>query len=254
MSCRPGTSITSSTSRPCLSPFIGLAIFRPTWDLSRGFEEYTSGLRKAGRDELKQTNRKGRKIGREVGPLRFELRSDRADVFDLLLNWKSQQYRRTKVTDVFALPWTTQLLRELWQQSTGFVRRATVGSLRRRTPHRCSLRHAVASRVALVVSHVRSALASYSPGRVLLAELARACASEGIGKLDLGRGVAPYKARVMSGATRVLEGSVDLRPVARHLRSTWLATRELVRNSPLHGPARVPGRIIHRLREWAELR
>jgi CelD/BcsL family acetyltransferase involved in cellulose biosynthesis len=235
-------------------PFQRVSDLSPYLDLSDGFAEYTRSLRKAGRDELKATHRKGRKIEREIGPLRFEFRSQCEEAFDLLLQWKSQQFRRTKVTDVFSFPWTVDLLREIWQQSTSTF----AGSL--------SVLYAgdrpIAAHFGMQSESVLHwwfptydpALASYSPGRVLLAKLAQACAGEGIRKLDLGRGVAPYKARVMSGATRVLEGSVDLRPVARHFRSTWIATRELVRNSPLYRPAGVPGRILYRLREWADFR
>ena len=235
-------------------PFQRLSDLSPYLDLSDGFDEYTRRLRKAGRDELKATNRKRRKIEREVGPVRFEHRSDCGEAFDLLLRWKSQQYKQTNVTDVFAFPWTSKLLREIWQQSTsafeGMLSVLYAGD------------HPIAAHFGMRSAAVLHwwfpsydpAFASYSPGRVLLAEMAQACASEQLRKLDLGRGVAPYKARAMSGATRVLEGSVDLRPVARHLRSTWIATRKLVKSSALYGPARVPGRLIHRLREWAEFR
>jgi CelD/BcsL family acetyltransferase involved in cellulose biosynthesis len=233
-------------------PFQRLSDLSPYLDLSEGFDEYTRRLRPAGRDELKATSRKSRKIEREVGPLRFEFRSGCDEAFARLLQWKSQQYRRTNVTDVFSFPWTIELLRELRQQANpdfeGLLSVVYAGD------RPIAAHFGMRSRGVLHwwFPAYDPELASYSPGRVLLVELARACAREGIGKLDLGRGVAPYKARAMSGATPVLEGSVDLRPLARRLRSTWLATREFVKRSPLSGPARVPARLLYRLREWGE--
>ena len=94
--------------------------------------------------------------------------------------------------------------------------------------------------------------AGYAPGRILLALAAQQCNSHGITKIDMGRGVAHHKSLVMSGTTEVAVGSVDLRPVARCLRNRWRQTRAWVRNSSLYGPARIPGRIIHRLSEWMQ--
>jgi CelD/BcsL family acetyltransferase involved in cellulose biosynthesis len=95
-------------------------------------------------------------------------------------------------------------------------------------------------------------LAHFGPGRILLALVAQQCESLGIDKIDMGRGVAKYKSLVMSGTTEVAVGSVDLRPVARCLRHSWRQTRDWVRHSPLYGPARIPGRIIHRINEWMQ--
>lgn len=235
-------------------PYHRFTDFSPYMDLSRGFELYREQLRKSARKELRQAGRLDRKITRELGPVRYELACRDEDAFEQLIEWKSAQYRRSNITDVFSFPWTIELLREIWlQQSERFQ----------------GVLSALYAGDKLVAGHfgMRSGgvyhwwfpaydrdHASLAPGRVLLSRTAQACEQHGIHKIDLGRGVAPFKSLAMSGATEVAIGSVDLRPVARRLRSTWRATRELVKNSPLSGPARVPGRIIHRLREWVEFR
>lgn len=226
----------------------------PYMDLSQGFDHYRAQLRKSARKHLSQAGGLGRKMAREVGPLRFELSCHDESAFDQLVRWKSEQYRRSNITDVFAFPWTLELLREIWShQSARFQ----------------GVFSALYAGDRFVAGHfgMRSGgvyhwwfpaydreYSNYAPGRVLLAQTAQACEANGIHKIDLGRGVAPFKALAMSGATEVAVGSVDLRPLARHLRSTWRSTREFLKNSPLYGPARVPGRLVHRLREWIEFR
>ena len=73
----------------------------------------------------------------------------------------------------------------------------------------------------------------YSPGLLLLLELARRAASEGIVRIDLGRGDERYKTSFASGATMFAEGSIE-RPLT------------------LAGSARRTRKLIHRVTGAAE--
>lgn len=53
-------------------------------------------------------------------------------------------------------------------------------------------------------------LKSYSPGLILLREIARSATGCGISVIDLGRADAPYKRRFMSGGIAIAEGIVTL--------------------------------------------
>lgn len=224
----------------------------PYLDLSHGFEAYRATLRKSARVVMRTTFRLSRKLSREVAPVRCEMFSMDGSAFETLLQWKSAQYRDTNVTDVFSFPWTTALLREIWKrQSESFQGVLSVLYAGERP---------LAAHFGMRSSDVLHwwfpaydrEFADYGPGRVLLALVAQQCESHGINKIDMGRGVAKHKSLVMSGTTEVAVGSVDLRPVARCLRNSWRHTREWVRDSPLYGPARIPGRIIHRISEWMQ--
>lgn len=224
----------------------------PYLDLAQGFERYRKALRKSARVEMRKTFRLSRKLSREQGPVRCEMFSTDDAAFEALLRWKSAQYRATHVTDVFAYGWTTDLLREIRRrQSESFQGVLSVLYVGDRP---------VASHFGMRSGKVLHwwfpaydrEFASYSPGRILLALVAQQCEAHGIEKIDMGRGVAAYKSLVMSGCTEVAVGDVDLRPVVRCLRNQWRQTREWVRNSSLYGPARIPGRMIHRISEWLQ--
>ena len=224
----------------------------PYLDLSKGFEPYRETLSPADRNGMRHTFRLSRQLTRDVASIRCEMFSADAAAFETLLRWKSAQYRATNVTDVFSYAWTTDLLREIWKRQPesfqGVLSVLYAGQ------------HPVAAHFGMRSGDVLHwwfpaydrEFADYGPGRVLLALVAQQCEAHGITKIDMGRGVATHKSRVMSGTTEVAVGSVDLRPVARCLRNSWRQTREWVRNSPLYVPARIPGRIIHRISEWMQ--
>ena len=226
----------------------------PYLDLRCGFEAYLAALRPSARSEQKQSMRKGRKLAREQGPLRLELHCSDPLVLSKLIDWKRAQYQRTGVTDVLRYAWTRQLLEEILQtQSDDFAG--------------CLTALYAGDSLAAVHAGMRyrgtlhwwfptfnPQLAAYSPGRVLLVELARSAEEHRLEKIDLGRGMVPYKLRAMSGVTTVAQGSIDLRPFSRMARSAWRGLREHLRRSPLRAPLTAPAKALHALSEWFAFR
>ena len=198
-------------------------------DLSRGYAAYEAE-RAAASNILKKTSSSERRLARDHGELEVTWDSPDAQDVDLLVRWKSQQYRRTDVRDVFADPWVLEVLREL-----------------RTMDHPdCSARLAVLRAggrvVALHLGLVRfGVLASwfpaydpdfsvFSPGNILLRAVAEMAPDHGIGSIDLGRGTQQYKERFASTSYEVAEGRVPARGGAfraailvRH--PGWLARR-----------------------------
>ena len=82
----------------------------PVIDLKSGFQDYCRQKWKAGSRSIDKTLRKLRKLGREVGPVRFVANSADRRVFDTVIQWSRHQCRRTRSVDYLGLPWTRELL------------------------------------------------------------------------------------------------------------------------------------------------
>jgi CelD/BcsL family acetyltransferase involved in cellulose biosynthesis len=219
----------------------------PYMDLSAGFAAYRSERRKAHCELLEQTLRKGRKMHREIGDLRFvEHSTDRA-VCEQLLDWKIAQYREMGVRNYLGPAWATKFVQTL-SETAGEHFSGRLSALYAGDRLAAINLSVQAGGVwhALVMAY-NQALGRYSPGLVLLAELAQRCDSLGLRKLDLGRGTEPYKARLMSGAVPLSEGALDLRVWPDLWRRTFSRSREFVRATPWGGKAQ---NLVRTARSW----
>jgi CelD/BcsL family acetyltransferase involved in cellulose biosynthesis len=93
-------------------------------------------------------------------------------------------------------------------------------------------------------------LGRYSPGLALLYTMAQHANSHGVQRIELGKGDEEYKFRIATGVDQVAEGCVDVIRSRLLLRRSWRAARDWVRNSPLRAGARVPYRLLKRVRDW----
>jgi CelD/BcsL family acetyltransferase involved in cellulose biosynthesis len=229
--------------------FITVRDKSPQMDLAEGFDEYVRLRRTAGSDTVHRQAQKTRKLAREVGPLEFVLDANDEEAYDLLRAWKSTQLQRTGLTDIFAFPWTLELLGKL-REHRGQQFSAPLSVLR------------AGNQVAAVCLSLRSRgvlhswftaynpdLHNYSPGLSLFLRLAEEATSVGIRKIDLGRGEERYKWSLASGSVEVCEGSVTSRSFATLLRASWRQTRDWVSKSQL-GRAGLSGRLLKPIREW----
>ncbi len=226
----------------------------PYLDLSAGFDAYVSERNKSGTDAIRQTQRKARKLEREVGPLRFEYQTADPSVFRTLLEWKRAQYSRTGAVDLFALGWPVKLL-ELVLAATGEEFSGVLSALY------------VGDQLKAIDLSLRShgvvhswfpaydlELRKYSPGMIHLLEVAKASAARGVRRFDLGRGEEEYKLSVMSGSVPLAEGSVAVTARTRLLRSGWYRARDWVKSSRYAGPFRAAARATRPIREWLAVR
>ena len=220
-------------------------------DISCGFEQYIEKL--SSKRLVKELKRKSRALEREFGELHFEWHQPDEQALATLYRWKSDQYERSEITDVFSFPWTTELLREIRSQSgnefAGLCSTLHVGD-------RIIAVH-FGMRAGRVLHHWFPAydpdLRKYSPGLIHLLAMAEAAQEHGVERIDLGE-VCHYKSRVMSGSRPFATGRVEYDPIRRLLRTGYQRTREWVKNSALRGPARLPGRWLRQITEWWEFR
>jgi CelD/BcsL family acetyltransferase involved in cellulose biosynthesis len=175
-------------------------------DVSRGYQAYLAERQRASKKIFKSTFEKQRKLERDFGESRFEFENRDPQALDVLIRWKSEQYRRTGRRDRFAVGWIEQLVRDLFDTPS----EGCAGTL-----------SALYSAERLVAAHfgLRSdatlscwfpaydvGLARYSPGLSLHLQMAEGAATAGLSYLDLGKGDEVYKTSLKSFVVPVGEG------------------------------------------------
>jgi CelD/BcsL family acetyltransferase involved in cellulose biosynthesis len=226
----------------------------PYLDLSNGFDAYLAEMHGSKSNHVKNALRKSRKVERELGPLHLEFNTSDDTVFERLKNLKSQQYQSTKLLDIFRIPWIVNLLEQIRAQQTddfsGVLSALYIDD------------QLAAAHFGMRTGHVLHywfpvydrAFLKYSPGLILLMEMARVGESLGIDRIDLGRGSEQFKRSFMSGAIPVAEGSVECRPVSRAIRQNWRRTCEWMKTSSLRDQVELPLRVTRPMRQWLTFR
>lgn len=237
-------------SQAAFAPFHLEVQESPVLDLTGGWEAYREAVAGAGSDLIRQGLRKSRKLEREVGPLRFEARVEEREVLRRLLEWKSAQCERTGLFDVFQFDWPNRLVETLLETNgadfAGLLSAVYAGD------------ELVAAHFGLTSRGVwhwwfptyDRRWARYSPGLILLLQMAQAADGLGIQRLELGRGSEPYKLRARTGSTRVARGRVECPSVITSLRRFRRGTMSAVRASPLARPVEIVARLVRRGERW----
>jgi CelD/BcsL family acetyltransferase involved in cellulose biosynthesis len=220
----------------------------PYMDLSGGFEAYARRRGEDGSRVIKRLRQQERRIEREVGALRFEAHASDPEVLRLMMRWKSQQYRATGSEDRFAVRWNVELLERIHSHQTDRF----AGLLPALYAEDRVIAVAMCMRAASTVHYwfpaYDQSLASFSPGMLLLLRLAESSADLGIDLLDLGKGAAPYKERLATGAIEITEGAVVTGHAAAALRGLQLGVVKRVQGSALDAPARMLARTVRSIR------
>jgi CelD/BcsL family acetyltransferase involved in cellulose biosynthesis len=222
----------------------------PYVDLSDGYEAYRKQRREEGCALFSQVERKARKLAREVGPLRFEMRTQNPAAFDALLEWKSAQHRRTGVLEVLRVDWVRTVLERLWHtQDDSFS--APLSALYA-GDELAAVHLGLSSRRALHVWFPTFDLrfGKYTPGLILFLEMARAAAAAGIERIDLGKGSKRYKQSLRSGNLMLAEGGVDVRPVLLTARRSWHRAKQRMKSSRWRAQLEIPLTASRRVRQW----
>jgi CelD/BcsL family acetyltransferase involved in cellulose biosynthesis len=195
-------------------PFTPFHVVRhrsPIMCLERGHGAFLEDVRARSKDVIAQVARRRRKLGREVGPVQTTWDDRDESAWSQLVTWKSAQYAATGTWDRFDHQWIRQVLDELRAERApgcaGLVATTRAGN------HVGAVHFGLLGRNALSwwFPTYDPALAPYSPGLILLLDLAEQAAERGLSMIDLGRGEHDYKLRVATGAYEVAEGEVPAR-------------------------------------------
>jgi CelD/BcsL family acetyltransferase involved in cellulose biosynthesis len=221
----------------------------PQMDLAGGYGRYLENKKASGSGLVDRAAYLERRLDRDVGPVRYVALEGNPLIFDRVLAWKTAQYLKSGLSDLFRAPWTQMLLRSIREtQMEGFsgVLSALYAGDRLIAGH-FGMR-------AQSVWHYwfpsyDPAFSKYSPGLLLILKMAESAPRLGLGVIDLGAGASPLKDRLATGCVTLSAGSVEL--------PSWRAARGALerriaawmRNSPLEGPARAISRKWRPLRD-----
>lgn len=227
-------------------PFHERLASSPVMDLDGGFDDYLLRRRQSGH-RIDQLLRKGRKLAREQPDVRFEFHSNDAGALEQAIEWKRQQCRRTGVPDFLGLRENSDLLRRIHAlQGADF---AGVLSVLRAGDRIAAVHFGMRSHRVLHwwFPGYEAQLGHYSPGGVLLLEVARAAASLGLSRVDLGKGDDSYKRSFATSSVPLAEGAATSSRWFGSLRRLGCESRAWLRNSRVLAPLRAASRRLRRL-------
>ena len=224
-------------------------------DISRGFAAWCDERKKAGTEVVRKTQSRERKFEREIGPLRFELRTSRLDhALDTLIAWKVAQFARTGFMNLFAFDWTSRLLRNLLTGNaalTGMLSVLWHGDEPVAISYRLRSFH-IAHEWFIAYNHDYG---TYSPGMILMLKVLESAQEQGITRLHLGSGDQRFKESLANDNVPVGVGTVERATPSTMLRDAWRWSRDATAASPLLNRCKqAPAALLKPIRSWLAFR
>ncbi|MFI9757084.1 GNAT family N-acetyltransferase [Streptomyces sp. NPDC051963] len=208
----------------------------PVVDLTDGAGGYADWLRSTYPGVAKTTLKKERRLGRDVGEVRFVFDERDPRMLHRLMEWKSAQYRRTGRMDRFSRPWIVDLVDHFFQvreeHFTGVLSVLYAGD----RPVAAHFGPRSRTVFAAWFTTYDPELRYYSPGLMMHLHMAHAAGGHGVRLMDFGRGDKEYKDWLKTRELRVGEGfATRPHPVAAAHR-LWRRPVRGLRNTVLAHP------------------
>jgi len=223
--------------------------------LDNGFDAYVEEMRKHGHRNIHELFRKQRKFVREHGGFDFELCCDDGQALRKVFEWKSAQCRRTGTVDYFNFNWTRDMVEKIHHT---------------RTPRFSGLLTVLSHHGQVIAAHFGmragnvlhywfpvygQAYSDWSPGKMLLLKMCEQGVTQGLTRIDLGKGEDVYKRGFANDGVALAEGGVYgssaqaqairiQRQLANSIADSRL--RKAVRESPAFARIRPPLRFLRR--------
>jgi CelD/BcsL family acetyltransferase involved in cellulose biosynthesis len=207
-------------------------------DISSGFEEYARQRREAGSHIVASLGQKERKLAREHGPVSYVEHTPDPGMLDLLMEWKTRQYRRTGAINALGRRWVREVLRLAHgTQGEAF---AGVLSLLCTDGRPVAMHLGIRSRTVLHswFPTYDPTFARYSPGQILFLKMAESAPAPGIRAIDLGPGTGQHKAVMKNSGSPLLEGIAEVPSLTATVVRASRTARALVHRSPMAGALR----------------
>ncbi len=216
-------------------------------DLCGGYAAYEAERRSAGVSALKDTDKKRRKVERELGPISFTAFSRSKADLDQLAAWKQAQWRATGQVDLFAAGWPLSLVRGLFASRDpdfgGILFTLHIGD--RLAAAQLNIRGG-RNIHSWIIGH-DPAFERYSPGMLLFQDILRWMDDTPYSRLDLGAGDYRFKRELSNLQIGVTHGFVGAPSAAALMRETAYALRRAAEALPLGRVSELPGKAMRRL-------
>lgn len=190
-------------------------IMSPYIDLQNGVDGWFKDMQNRNSSTKKQVLRKARKLEREVGPIRLERHPGDRQLLERLLSWKNQQRRATGSIDMFQESWAKKLACDVSTLTedgcTGVLDALYAGD----SLLAVHLGLQAGNRLHWWVPAYNDEFSRYSPGLIMLFELARDAHNHGVTRIDLGPGDERYKGNVSNGAVAVRKSALHCKPLGQ---------------------------------------
>lgn len=234
-------------SQTSVQPFIQQRVGSWMLDLSAGFQHWRDGRKSVQPKAIRNLDMRRRRMERLDGGYSFVMADQRAEALATMMAWKREQYRRTRVFDVFSVKWTRRLLAAVLRHQSdhfsGLISTLNIGD------------EIAAVHVGMASDRIchywfpayNADFGRISPGLLMIEEMAKTAASLGHQALELGPGEYPFKRELASFQTGLAAGyavSPSLLGCARRM------THALVRASeaaPLGRAGRWPGKAVRKV-------
>ncbi|WP_394694467.1 GNAT family N-acetyltransferase [Hyphobacterium sp.] len=215
-------------------------------DMSKGFDAFEQSRAELEPKAFRNIRSRRRKLEEAEGGFEFRMDDDRPEAFATMVDWKSQQYRRTGVFDVFSVEWTGKLLKALLKKRTDRFRGI------------CSTLNMGGQIAAVHVgmgSESRShywfpaydpAFNKLSPGLLLLLEKVRVAASEGRDTVELGPGDYDFKRNLSSSQVPLAQGCILTASAPATLRGAARSLADAFEKAPLGNVGGLPRRALRK--------
>lgn len=196
---------------------------------------------------LKDTDRKRRRIEREMGPLRFTAMSRASTDLDRLIDLKRTQMRTTHQTDVLGVAWTQRLVDQLFESRDpdfgGALFTLHAGDRLAAVHFHLRSRHTIHG---WLIAHDHE-FERYSPGLLLFQDILKWMDESPYRRLDLGCGGYRFKRELSNVQQDIGYGFVGLPSAATLFRTVAYGVRDAAENLPLGRVSALPGKAIRRL-------
>jgi CelD/BcsL family acetyltransferase involved in cellulose biosynthesis len=172
----------------------------------QGAEAYLEGLRSASPKRFKNWRRLDHKLDRELGPLSITAPDRDGAAFDLILQWKREQLKRTGLHDLLRPAWVQGLMRQQFAANEGPLQGLMITL---RAGDRLVAGHfgvRLGTSFHPWIASVDPELAAYSPGQTFLTRAIAAMPGLGLEAYDLSVGHEHYKAPYANRRPLVSEG------------------------------------------------